>query len=40
MMFQTDFRYGGVAWGGDDLSLLYELVQDAYVACVGHVSGR
>ena len=24
VMFQTDFRYGGVAWGGDDLSLLYE----------------
>lgn len=24
VMFKTDFRYGGVAWGGDDLSVLYE----------------
>lgn len=24
VMFKTDFRYGGVAWGGDDLSILYE----------------
>jgi len=24
VMFKTDYRYGGVAWGGDDLSILYE----------------
>jgi dipeptidyl aminopeptidase/acylaminoacyl peptidase len=23
-LFQTDYRYGGVAWGGDDMSILYE----------------
>jgi len=24
IMFHTDYRYGGVSWGGDDLAILYE----------------